>query len=202
MTQEHRMANWLFEHLGVDVALAGDILEEYKQRRSRVWLAKQVLVAVFAGVWNSVRDDKQTALRALFIGWGAVSVWSLLIGSPWQLLLSWQTGRLPLAPARVASILLLLLAANAAVTWVLARIEPTRRVVTLLAFLILQSASYVYTTYDEGRRLIGNFLDQPRFRPYLAFYLGQLLAMVAGIVVGGILSPAAKRVRHPERETL
>src|SRR5580698_9639670 len=112
MTQEHRLANWLFDHLGVDVALAGDILEEYEQRRSHVWLAKQVVVAVFAGAWNPVRDDKLTALRALFIGWGAVSVWSLLIGYPWQLLLNWQTGRLPLAPARVASILLLLLAAD------------------------------------------------------------------------------------------
>jgi hypothetical protein len=27
MKQEHRMANWLFEHLSVDVALAGDIIE-------------------------------------------------------------------------------------------------------------------------------------------------------------------------------
>jgi hypothetical protein len=30
------MANWLLERLGVDVALAGDILEEYELRRSRV----------------------------------------------------------------------------------------------------------------------------------------------------------------------
>jgi hypothetical protein len=75
-----RLENWLLERLGVDVALAGDILEEYELRRSRVWFAKQVVVAVCAGVRNPVRDDKLTALRAKFIDWCAVSVWSLLIG--------------------------------------------------------------------------------------------------------------------------
>jgi hypothetical protein len=78
-----------------------------------------------------------------------------------------------------------------------------RRPVTAspVRILIFQSA-YLYTTYDEGRRLIGDSIDQPRFRLYLAFYVGELLAMVAGIAVGGILSPATKGIRHPEREAL
>jgi hypothetical protein len=73
---------------------------------------------------------------------------------------------------------------------------------TLLAFLIFQSACYVYATYEEGRRLMVDSIDQPRFRPYLAFYVGELFAMVVGIVVGGILNPAAKSVHHPKREVL
>jgi hypothetical protein len=80
MKQGHRTANWLLERLAVDAAVAGDILEEYERRRSRSWFAKQVMVAVGAGVWNPVRDDKLIVLRAMFIGWGAVSAWSLLAG--------------------------------------------------------------------------------------------------------------------------
>ncbi len=201
MKHEHGMANWLFEHLGVDIALAGDIIEEYEPRKSRAWLAKQVMVAVCAGVWNPVRGDKLIVLRAMLIGWGAVSAWSLLSGYPWQLLRSWPPGP-SLVPAKVFLTLLFLLTTNAAVAWVLARIEHSRRAITLLAFLILQSACYVYFTYDEGRRLMVNSIDQPRFRPYLAFYVGELLAIVVGIVVGGILNPAAKGVRRPEREAL
>jgi hypothetical protein len=189
MKQGHRRANWLLERLAVDGAVAGDILEEYERRRSRIWFAKQVTVAVCAGVWNPVRDDKLIVLRAMFIGWGAVSAWSLLIGYPWQLLRSWPPGP-SLAPAKVFLTLLFLLATNAAVAWVLARIEHTRRAITLLAFLIFQSACYVYASYEEGRRLMVDSIDQPRFRPYLAFYVGELLAMVVGIVVGGILNPA------------
>jgi hypothetical protein len=70
----------------------------------------------------------------------------------------------------------------------------------LLAFLTFQSASYVYTTYDQGRRLMLDSIDQPRFRPYLVFYVGELLAMVVGIAVGGMLNPATKGVPHPQRE--
>jgi len=66
------MANWLLELLGVDVALAGDIREELRRSHGS-GLRNRAMVAVCSGVWNPVRDDKLTALRA-------VSVWSLLIG--------------------------------------------------------------------------------------------------------------------------
>ena len=36
---KHPIASRLFQHLSVDVALAGDILEEYERGHARIWYA-------------------------------------------------------------------------------------------------------------------------------------------------------------------
>ena len=45
MKSSQAIANWLFERVGLDVALSGDLLEERERRRSAIWYSRQVLIA-------------------------------------------------------------------------------------------------------------------------------------------------------------
>ncbi len=60
MTEQHppRFAIAVLNSLRMDPALIGDLLEEYELRRSRVWLWKQVLVAIAVGLSGRVRSPE------------------------------------------------------------------------------------------------------------------------------------------------
>lgn len=54
------LAAWMLDHLlwgGRNEALAGDLLEEFQQRRSVTWYWRQVIGAIFASFSNEVRAD-------------------------------------------------------------------------------------------------------------------------------------------------
>ena len=68
MRSSHAIAIWLFEHLGLDVALIGDLLEECERGRSAIWYWRQVLIAVWIGILVAIRDHKLLALRAVATG--------------------------------------------------------------------------------------------------------------------------------------
>ena len=68
MRSSHAIAIWLFECLDLDVALTGDILEERERGRSAIWYWRQVLTAVWIGIWGTVRHHKLLALRATITG--------------------------------------------------------------------------------------------------------------------------------------
>jgi hypothetical protein len=67
------LATWMLDHLlwgGRNEALAGDLLEEYKRRRSVAWYWRQVLGAIFASFLNEVRADWVMVWTIVFIiGW-------------------------------------------------------------------------------------------------------------------------------------
>ena len=69
---------WMFDRLGLDGALAGDLLEERARGRSSVWYWRQVLVAVWTGIWSTVFAHKVLALRAVATGCAANAVWLFL----------------------------------------------------------------------------------------------------------------------------
>lgn len=51
MRSSHAAANWIFERMGLAVALAGDLLEERAAGRSVVWYWGQVLIAIWLALW-------------------------------------------------------------------------------------------------------------------------------------------------------
>jgi hypothetical protein len=68
------LAAWLLEHSrfsATDDALAGDLLEEFHQRRSPAWYWRQVLVAILVGCASEVRHHRVLAIRAIVISWAA-----------------------------------------------------------------------------------------------------------------------------------
>ena len=71
MRSAHATVAWVFDRLDLDIALLGDLVEEC-ERRSAIWYWRQVLFAVWAGMWSAIRDHKVLALRS-FTGGAAAS---------------------------------------------------------------------------------------------------------------------------------
>src|SRR6266513_1549912 len=78
MKSSHAIAAWMFERLGIDVSLAGDLLEECARGRSTIWYWRQVLIAIWIGIWGAVFDHKLLALRAVATGCAVNAVWIFL----------------------------------------------------------------------------------------------------------------------------
>ena len=69
---------WIFERLGLDVALAGDLMEEYARGRSTLWYWRQVLAAIWTGIWGAIFHHKLLAVRAVVTGCAVNGVWLFL----------------------------------------------------------------------------------------------------------------------------
>jgi hypothetical protein len=68
------------------------LLEQWRQRRSRIWYWQQVLTAIAVGFTRSLRAHKLLTVRALLVGWFFVWItgvadwvaeWVGLMGRPW-----------------------------------------------------------------------------------------------------------------------
>jgi hypothetical protein len=114
------IATWLLDRFGADPqhdAVAGDLLEQYRLGRSRLWYWREVITAITVGTCAAFRNHKLVTLRALVIGWVVtyISTWivgpleyaivarliqnwymynipfvvGLLIGGPWCVSIGW-----------------------------------------------------------------------------------------------------------------
>ena len=69
------LATWMLEHLapGIDEdALAGDLLEEFRHRRSVAWYWRQVLMAIFVGLSKEL--GRQWRAAGFAVAWTVASV--------------------------------------------------------------------------------------------------------------------------------
>ncbi len=76
------LASWILDHLlwgGRNEALAGDLLEEFQQRRSVTWYWRQVIGAIFASFSNELRADWVMVWTILFTAVWAYSLYSISI---------------------------------------------------------------------------------------------------------------------------
>ena len=80
MRRSHAAAGWILERLGLDVALAGDLIEEYAAGHSAFWYWRQVLAAVWVGICGEILNHKVLALRAVAIGSAVNLAWLYLWG--------------------------------------------------------------------------------------------------------------------------
>ena len=65
-----RMATWLMRRAGPsDEALAGDLLEEYRQGRSKLWYWREVLMAVTVAQSRAFGLSLRGMTRSLTAGW-------------------------------------------------------------------------------------------------------------------------------------
>lgn len=198
MRSSHAAAVWMLELLGLDVALAGDLLEERARGRSTIWYWRQVLIAIWMGTWRAVFDHKVLALRAVVTGCAINSVWIFL----WGRFLHIGIGQPPLRVSleSIASLLIILLT-QVATGWVVAQTHRAQAIPMVFVFMTWLALSSL-TGDSEIQRLLVNSIDQPRFHPYLAWYLAPILTGLVGILVGGIVGARPKepapRPRHPE----
>ena len=98
-------------------ALAGDLLEEFKRRRSVAWYWRQVLGAIFVGFSNE--------LRAQWLRVGFAIAWTCAVSASWkhidlsppfQSLLGWGVGHD--WPESLIYVMAIYIAATVAIVWV------------------------------------------------------------------------------------
>jgi hypothetical protein len=62
-------ATWLLDRFCADPGLAGDLIEEYRERQSSAWYWKQAVVAVSVYSTSQILQHKWLAVRAIATGW-------------------------------------------------------------------------------------------------------------------------------------
>jgi len=194
MKSSHAIATWLFECLGLDGALSGDLREERERGRSAVWYWKQVVIAVWVGMWGVVRDHKVLALRAVVTGFAMQYSVYYILGSIFRLMNKVHLYRYP-APVSLgnwATQLSLILLVEVATGWVVAQAHRAHQVQMVFAFLVSLILWIAYHDIPFILRTLANSIDQPRFRPYLALQLASLLTVILGVLLGGILARPKK----------
>jgi hypothetical protein len=171
------IAFWLFEHLGLDGALAGDLLEECARGRSAIWYWKQILAAIWIGIWGEIFGHKAFALRAIAAGCAVNAVWLFL----WSKFLRFG---LPVSPPHTkqfliqsAACLLIILLTQTVTGWIVARTHRAHAIPMVVVFVTWLVVGYVCAT------LAGN---KPGFLPHPVWYPTPIFTEVAGLLIGGI----------------
>jgi hypothetical protein len=180
----HAVANWLFARLGLDVALTGDLLEECAGGRSTIWYWRQVLIAMWTGIWGAIREHKLLTLRAIATGFAIelllIYLWQFTPDSPLSSVDIWLVG--------IPTTLL----AHAATGWIVARTHRAHPVPMASAFLVCLLLWYVSRTFSAVRTIQVDSLTQPEARPYLALYIVTILVTIVGILGGSLLGARPK----------
>lgn len=72
MTKTPKLATWLLVRFSSGLhgeAIAGDLMEQYAERPSRLWYWRQVLSAIAADVVTTVAGNRWRTLCAITVGW-------------------------------------------------------------------------------------------------------------------------------------
>jgi hypothetical protein len=187
MRLSHAVAVWILNRLNIDSALGGDLLEECAQGRSMIWYWRQVVIAVWTGVWRTIFDHKLLALRAVLIGFAMNELWLFL----WHFLRLPYLGNPSISRDALVSLLLIFLT-QVATGWVVARTHRAHAIPMVVVFAGSLVMAFVAASHSEVWRLFVNSIDQPRFRPYFWWYLLPIFTEVVGLLIGGAVSLSPK----------
>jgi hypothetical protein len=187
------LATWLLEHIrfsNTDDALAGDLLEEFNQRRSAAWYWRQVLVAILVGFGKELRIHWVLAIRATMIG--------LVVSTGATVLLHFlivtlhQNGVIDVSSSpRFFPWFLTSFMSGVISGWLVAFLHPKNRATMLLTFA---GALLIWTSMGRGViRLQPGF---QRFETLLTDYVFVLAGVVAGFLISRVPKTGA-----PSRES-
>jgi len=188
MSSEPLLATWLLDRCGADEGLVGDLIEQYRQRRSKAWFWREVAVAATVSCWRTVANHKWLALRAIATGWLVWFAYNVTLGGllaeglpraaaaggdwSWRV---WTTyGGLLMTGVRYSGWI-----ANG---WIIGRLHrpyQTAMVLVYVAFSIVMCVPSLVT-------LLADTFGHPRYNPTPT---GMALAILS-LLVGGVLSAA------------
>lgn len=178
MRTSYAIAAWIFELLGLDDALAGDLLEEHALGRSGIWYWRQVLIAILISIYRDIRDHKVLALRAVATGCAINSLWILLVNflHPWVP---------PLAVMRVNPLnhpLVMVILTQVATGWILARTHRPHEIPMVVMFTI--------SLLPWAAGAAGDAFYEARIPPVV--YLTEVVLAQTGLLLGGIIGADPK----------
>ena len=179
------LATWLLKRLGSGPdadAIAGDLLERFRERRSARWYWRQVIVALALGPWHEIRTHKLRAARAVCIGavaWFFLQQAVLILGGlviPSRLW-TYAAFRFGVAfPAICAPAILS--------GWMVGRLHRPHGLPQVFAFLLC----WLAWSAPRIGSLAVNSLDHERYVPYLAGAIEWTTLTALCIALGGFLS--------------
>jgi hypothetical protein len=170
----------MLERLGLDTALIGDLLEECGQGRSAIWFWKQVLIAVWTGIWRAILGHKLLALRAIATGCAVNGVGLFL----WEKFLPIGLSTYPSFSMESIASLLLILLSQAATGWVIARTHRAHPVPMALVFAIWLSLWSLVSEFSRIHMLSVKSTTEPL--SVLAWRLEPVFIVAFGILAGAI----------------
>jgi hypothetical protein len=176
------LATWLLERFCADVALAGDLVEQYREGKSLAWYWKQAIAAVSVYSVSQILEHKWLALRAIATGY---VIWYVLnnmfLHGVLKPVMDDTIG------LRVAYIFIgyLFWLANG---WTIARLHrpySTAMVVAYMLWAIVASVPAIYAAVN----------GDPAARP-LTWEIAARLATLFSLVTGGMLSAYCDQLRQ------
>jgi len=177
------IADWLFERIGLDVGLTGDLLEERARGRSALWYWNQVALAMLVGVWSVVRHRKADAFRVVAMGFAleylAILAWALY---------GFRVPDLSIEQWLIQSLGALLIGVS--IGWLIADREYP--LPTVILFVICISIWFLGRDLAWVRLMIES-IDRPMFRPEIVMFFLTFVSQDVGLVIGGALAPHRKR---------
>jgi hypothetical protein len=133
------IAEWILNHFAAgpysDV-VAGDLLEHYRQGRSRLWFWRQVGTAVLEGVYSDVRDNTLAVFRAITMGMLVLFLWNQVVFPTFLWVWTSLFSSPPFTPQTIWIDELIYAAIVLTSGWVIARFGGAQRVSAVLIGMI------------------------------------------------------------------
>jgi hypothetical protein len=175
------VATWLLERFCTDVALAGDLVEQYHEGRSVAWYWKQAMAAVSVYSFSQILEHKWLALRAIatgFVIWYTVN--NMFLRGVLKPVMDDTT------VLRVAYTLIgyAFWIANG---WIIARLHRPYSTGMVMAYVLWAIVYSVPRIYDVA--------NDPNGRA-LAWEIASRLATLLSIIAGGVLSTYRDQIRQ------
>jgi hypothetical protein len=183
------IASWLLERFCADPGLSGDLIEEYRTRRSPAWYWKQAIVAVSVYPFSQIVEHKWLAIRAIATGYVIWYVFNatLLRGvvRPWMDLLGMETA------VRTAYFVLAyaLWLANG---WIIAKLHRPYSTAMVLAYVLWAIVASVPPVYAVVMSTIEGSKDGSALAWEVTARVGTLLMLMSG----GILSTYRDQIKQ------
>jgi hypothetical protein len=226
--QPPRVATWLLEHLQSspnNESLAGDLFEEYRQGRSRVWYWKEVLAAIIVRLCRELIAHPVLALRAIAIAWAVrflylyIAAWTVFTSidllSAWvwhvqpptpsfgvlwfRAVVLWFRMVVPPVGPMVTVWWTLDLSICAVTGWTVARFHQTHRTAMVMVAAIsvfFYQLQVLPWVWFHAR----NTLTNTRFLPYLVTDFVALIGPPLCIVLGGLWGASRERDARDQRD--
>lgn len=181
------VARWLLERVCPDPGLSGDLIEEYRRRRSAIWYWKQALIAVSVYPFSQIIEHKWLAVRAIATGYAIWYVFNatLLKG----VILPWMGMDSTLDRAAYFVLAYGLWLANG---WVIARLHRPYSTAMVLAYMLWAIVASVPPVYG----VVMNMLDGSKDGSALAWEVTARTGTLLMLMSGGVLCAYRDQIRQ------
>lgn len=181
----------LLERCGVDPAVAGDVVEEYRSGRSRGWFLWQAFAAAAIAIGRGIRQHKVLALRAIVVGLLAVRGVNGFVYLPVRETIDATLTAHGFSGPRLWFLFepyvvapMLSLACGMIAGWITGRLHRPYSVPLVAGLGVIE----VLVTTPALYWLAVNAMTNTRFLPYLSLKLTDSGLVVVGLLLGAVLS--------------